>query len=1106
MPFVIGGQNDNTGTPVGFNSGLTIGKVRVHDVALTPAQITAQFASESPQFYPAAYLSSSKILSGTSFGFTLNDVASSVVNPATLSVTVGGTRAGWQVLGGDGPQNGSLTSPALTVPNGSPLQLSLSHRYNFEGDGTPGGAYDGGVIQYSINGGEFTTLEDSNISQNGYFTSPIIGTGVLNGVAGFNGASAGFSGGSLITTLATIPGVVSGDVVKIRFLGAWDEGYSPDGLDWDIAGVTVTAGATTVLNQNFSTGNGGFTTAETSPVARWGFIANSIPTLGTLQAVKTGGVTQLTLPISWTPSRAYAFTITGKSSTNANLSWTTTLNTTGLLLGAPLPWPAVIPGPQGTANNWGVRTFLNNGINNGENLDAMIAFLKAAGDRTPTLTPDTVVDTQEPDLNFVDKDTNGNPSYGVLSGPRPFPGEALSRSTNAGNSRDDNHVVSSAHGVIVIPEESDYTFNISSDDGVMFRIRAASGPPPTFFAIDGNGAVDDAARNTVYFNGVSNCRAMIHLFPGTYKLEYATWEGGGAFHYQASVAKGFVPNDYDIPAWAAIGHTTTRTTPIPYPSMVGNWTVLSTPSNGLTVFTNPGADAAVDAAVAEDVDAATSSWDQLNFNDPEGASSSRLPGDSPFPRNTPANDDKFALRASGTLRIPETGSYLIGFQGDDGTRLTVGGVHTGFSTLVENATGAGIIGTGNTPVINYSSLGAVANSNPNTSITYGIPGALAGSSDTAINSLASDAGEKVTVPFNATMNPADPDGIALPFTVEAWAKPVNLTGGAQVVVNSMIAGTNQNPANGNDRSGYNLRLNNGSWQFYLGYENVYAQILTGADTALAGEWQHVVGVWDGTECRLYVNGALVASATPSTLPKANYAAPLYLGKRGFGDWRFNGGIDEVAVYSGVIDGPTINAHYANGSNAARTTPYPTLIAAGNPLAYYRLNETLAPRINLGMINTDVASGNTSTVGRIFLTAGDYPITTTFWENGGGASFEVFAVYDLAGATLPFRSLKNGGWPSVQDPNGLALTTPPTPVKPTITSGLTTGAGGALSLGFSSVPYATYSLQGSTDLQSWQNIDSLEASSSSATFLGTAGGVFSINPDEPRFMYRVLANP
>jgi hypothetical protein len=396
----------------------------------------------------------------------------------------------------------------------------------------------------------------------------------------------------MINSVATVPGITSGNSVRFRFLGAWDEGYTPDGLDWQIIGVKVMSGATTVLDENFTTGNGGFVSESTGQAgATWNYIAGNQPVLGPLQISKVNGVTTIVSQLVWAPGTEYNFTINGKDTANADLVYTRSITTPAPPLAAARAWPATIPGPLGTANAWGVRTFLNDGINNSENFDGMMDFLANSSDRTPTLTPDTVVDSQNAFLNFYDPGSNG-PNNGIIPGGLPFPGDALSTATNGGTGRDDNHVVTSAHGTISITEESDYTFNIRGDDGCMFRIkRAEGGAPPKFVAV-ANGQVDAAQQNIVYFfnpTGDTNVRAVTHLTPGTYKLEYATWEGGGGFWYQVSSAKGYFLNDGDTTTWRPVGYQALTTTPVPYPSMVGNWTVLSTLPGGVTQVDIPGA-------------------------------------------------------------------------------------------------------------------------------------------------------------------------------------------------------------------------------------------------------------------------------------------------------------------------------------------------------------------------------------------------------------------------------------------------------------------------------------------------------------------------------------
>jgi hypothetical protein len=69
------------------------------------------------------------------------------------------------------------------------------------------------------------------------------------------------------------------------------------------------------------------------------------------------------------------------------------------------------------------------------------------------------------------------------------------------------------------------------------------------------------------------------------------------------------------------------------------------------------------------------------------------------------------------------------------------------------------------------------------------------------------------------------------------------------------------------------------------------------------------------------------------------------------------------------------------------------------------------------------------------------------------------------------------------------------------------ANNSLSITFTSVPYATYTLQCSTDLLSWLDINNdIEASAATTTVTGTPGEFFFYDTGEPRRYYRVKANP
>ncbi|MEZ5323670.1 MAG: LamG-like jellyroll fold domain-containing protein [Verrucomicrobiales bacterium] len=1077
--------------------------MKVHNQSLSRLLLTLQCLALSA--VADATLTDSYIVSTSEFAFEITDSEDppSVTDPASFTVTAETVVPGWQVVGGEGVIDGSITTPSLTVSSAGTVEMTLTHRYNFEGDGTAANAYDGGVVQFSINNGSFETLEADEFSSNGYFTEPIIGNNVLRDSLAFNGASPGFSDGTTIASVATIPGVSAGDTLRLRFLGGWDEGFTSDGLDWIINGVAVSVGGTVILDENFSTGDGGFTSEASAPAATWSFIEATNLVLGELVATKEGGVLTLFLPFAWIGGTEYKFSIVGKDTAGGDLTYQASIIAPTVSFAAPLDWPAAFPGPLGGQGTWGVRTYLNEGIDSAETLEAVLSFLSSADDFTPEQEPDTVIDTQENYLNFVDPSSNNiGQTWGVIACSLPFPGDALSTATNDGAARGDDHVITIAHGSISIAEESAYTFNMRGDDGFMLRITALNGEAPEFIATDGPGFVDQDARNILYYpsgTGDSNTRAVVNLMPGTYNLEYVHWEGGGGFWYQVAAAKGFFPKDEDTTTWAAIGYTTDRTTPIQYPSIVGEWTVQSTPS-GVPVGSISAANASVDAAVAADSVAATSSWPQINFIDPGFGGSGRIAGDVPWPRDAVGVDDNnYAMRMTATLRIPEDGNYLFGFQGDDGSELSIGGESEAFTEIVENATGATAIGKGNTIAVNSGSLGAVANFSRETSAQFEQPGAIVGSTDTAVSTTATD-GQRLGVPFLPELNRADA------FTAELWVKPGAIPDGLTCVVSSGNFG--------DPRSGWLIYMSPGAGWNFRGYNNDglnAAFDITGGAPPEEGEWSHLVATWNGSEAKIYVNGVLdegaqvdgITDFVPAT--EAITSGRLQVGSRADNAFGWTGTVDELAIYPAELSAATILEHYSNGVDDERTQPYPELVAASAPLGYWSFNETTQPLADLNTLIADVPTGDSSSVGRIFLTAGDYPISATFWEAGGGSYFEIFGVLDTEGGCAPMQVLRTDGWPSVSDNSGLALVTNPG-VKPlSLVGGLTVAEDGGLSLTFQSTAGSSYSLSFSDDLITWTEIDDgIDATGTLTTVEDLAGFVYA--PNIPKRFFRIELNP
>ena len=204
-------------------------------------------------------------------------------------------------------------------------------------------------------------------------------------------------------------------------------------------------------------------------------------------------------------------------------------------------------------------------------------------------------------------------------------------------------------------------------------------------------------------------------------------------------------------------------------------------------------------------------------------------------------------------------------------------------------------------------------------------------------------GSKVDVPYNASLNPKGP------FTIEFWAKP-SVISFADSTRAGVIPLSSMNPdfsIDANNRSGWLFyQMYTNAWQFRVGGEHSsYIATITGGEVQ-ANVWHHIVGVYDGANVSLYVNGQKVAGPAPAPGFNPNTRRTLRMGGSLFngdldgsatdGNRGFDGWVDEVAVYASALNASEISAHYntATTNNAA----YAAQILASNPVGYWHLDE------------------------------------------------------------------------------------------------------------------------------------------------------------------------
>jgi hypothetical protein len=164
------------------------------------------------------------------------------------------------------------------------------------------------------------------------------------------------------------------------------------------------------------------------------------------------------------------------------------------------------------------------------------------------------------------------------------------------------------------------------------------------------------------------------------------------------------------------------------------------------------------------------------------------------------------------------------------------------------------------------------------------------------------------------------------ITVEAWCKPLNVARISEFVCKP--SSTMQTPPyiDYSLSSGQNPGAH---FAFLLGIAGTwtYAQ-LNGGTSATNGNWYHVVGTYDGSMMKIYVNGSLDGSRAAIGSVGAN-SQPLYIASPGA--WtgeNFQGSVAAVAVYNKALTAAQVLAHY-NAALFQGQVPYWHLFRGSN---------------------------------------------------------------------------------------------------------------------------------------------------------------------------------
>ena len=181
------------------------------------------------------------------------------------------------------------------------------------------------------------------------------------------------------------------------------------------------------------------------------------------------------------------------------------------------------------------------------------------------------------------------------------------------------------------------------------------------------------------------------------------------------------------------------------------------------------------------------------------------------------------------------------------------------------------------------------------------------------------------------------------FTVEAWVYPTAISNGL---------GNNFGMIVGNYNTGVNsmqfmLRKESGTdYAFWVNTGAGY-QAVGAVNSLTLNAWQHIAGVWDGSEIKIYINGILMNTTTGVTGTSfATVNNPIRIGLNNSNE-KFVGNIDEVRIWTRALT----QAEIMNKMNCE--------LAAGqtNLLAYYKFNQGFSAVNNSTITTLTDSSGN-----------------------------------------------------------------------------------------------------------------------------------------------------
>jgi hypothetical protein len=200
----------------------------------------------------------------------------------------------------------------------------------------------------------------------------------------------------------------------------------------------------------------------------------------------------------------------------------------------------------------------------------------------------------------------------------------------------------------------------------------------------------------------------------------------------------------------------------------------------------------------------------------------------------------------------------------------------------------------------------------------------------------------------------------------------------------------------------------------VGFYNGSWRIAQSATALTTDTIHHLVGTWDGTSLKIYVDGSLKATNTPGSSPSSS-TENVWVSRRwdtgGLGPY-YKGVIDEIAMYNYDIGATRIAAHYLAGSGSpaatdGTATPSATAGTGAVPSSTVNGAAVGAPSatVGIGAVPGPNASGGATALPGTVAGSGAVPAATAFATAAGTTVPAVVAGIGAVPAPTTFGAAK-----------------------------------------------------------------------------------------------------